>query len=1013
MLTILVSAIVLSTVLLILFQESESATIAWEKPLLAEERIFPLFNRSDELYVLNGSGEAMTYSEQLALVSLQGIVNRELSRIYIDFEGESEKNDSLLSFLSKKHNVSFNHITIGEVFGRFSDYVNGIVVYDEANTHTVNIATTLSGIHGLVIADADLALELIETYGFEIRYDLRERPWSDLREGVSIYDEALSSLYPLCGKRLIAILRPDKLMSRDYVIATRSFAFYVPQGPMTSDSNIRFMEKVLRSTPDNIPILGWFSLPTGAEENYFIQMISKSGKMAIGGEHFPNLSVLSSFQSTEGLRQSFLQRDLELKNKVYLTISVPDGDSIDFMYERMREIWDGDLRGSIPISWSMEPLLAELAPVFLEYFYDDATPNDTFLAGPSGAGYIYPNFTPDDSLNLYLWRAKRLLNETDIDIVWLLNSFTSYETPYSPHKLDGYAQVLQPKAMILDYGDTPVRRSYWIQTRDDGIGVPVIRSTHAWGDMDNFLGKVAMEVETYGTRPHFLFVPIMPWTITLDDIVEAINRLNSWFGEEFEIVSVNEFFDLFKRAMIMHARNGLDDVSRNPITRILASDPIESAEAEILLAEEMQAYGDLEGAVAHASLASGHLQEVERVTVLTGLVWLVIALALVALFVLARRGIIHRKRRPKPRRIILVLQLLLGVSLFYLGFFHILYSNFWNYFNFIAVVIAVPVILTIRRIFVALRKPSSTVNIAASISLFISSGLVLVHGLAIGLVAASLVLMFSSREDEASALGGTDYLLIFLGGLLIAMFLQLQFVAAAILSIWLIAFSIAPYVMPKEDSSGLISESGEQIDDVAPAGKFVLSSATSLLLILLFVPFVLPQNHYFSLAATFNLPFLQHLGILALLSSILVAPLLHGSLPATVKSVSLLPLLVIYSIIWFLLFFSPSPLFLGTTVIIAQLLAAVAFLQVYDRFGSAGGSAMTIVSRHILLFVLFGFVVVMPPLSYSLYLIRLPSSVVFFLYSPPLIISAFSALVFVLPILVLRLRGGQTRKPST
>lgn len=1012
-LTVFISAAVLSVTLLVaLYPGGESAPPEWKKPLVADERIFPAFTRSGELYVLNASEDAVTYAEQLALVSLQGVVNREQSRLYLDFEGESERNDSLLSFLMREHNVSVNQMTFGEAFDQFGDYATGIVVYDEDNIQTVNIATMLAGINDYVIADAELAVELSSNYGLPVAYDLRKSPWSELRDEVSIYEEALSSLYPLCEKRLIAILTPDKLMSRDYVIATRSFVFYVPLGPLTTGANIEFMKKVLDSTPENIPILGWFPSPTGAEENFLVQMISESGKMALGGESFPNLSVLSAFQPSEGLKQSSAQRDLDLESKVYVTISIPDGDNIDFMKHKMREIWDHDLRGSIPISWSMEPLLGELAPVFLEYFYDDATPSDTFVAGPSAAGYLYPNFTPDESLNLYLWRARRLLNQTDVDVVWLLNSFTSYETPYSPQKLEGYAEVLRPEAIVLDYGDIAVTRSYWVQNTRDGIGVPIIRSTHAWGDTENFLGKVAMEVETLREGPHFLFVPVMPWTMTLDEVVEAIETLNSWFETEFEMVSVYEFFDLFKRAMIDEAKNELDAISSDPIAKTIAGGLIQSAQTQVRLAEEMQAQGDAERALGHASIASGYLKDVEGVVVLTGLVLLIAVLAVATLVFMVRRGLLRQIKRPRARRTLLVLQLLFGVSLFYLGFFHVLYSNFWNYINFTSIVIAIPVVLFLRKRIAVLREPSSAVNLAASICLSISSGLVLIHGIAIGFSAAFLLQIFSSREDEASAFGGTDYLLIFLGGLIIAMLLGLQPLEIIVLSIWLIALSYALHVAAREDRSiPLVQRTSEHVD-VARPGRYALSFTTSLLLILLLIPFVFSQNHYFSLVSDFNAPLLEHLGLLALLSSVAVAPLLQSALPAKVRSRSLLPLVGIYGTIWFLLFLSPSPFFLGVTVIVTQLAASVAFLQAYQRFNEIGGSVTTLASRHFALFVLFAFVVIMPPLSYSLYLFPLPSSVAFFLYTPPLIITAFSALVLIPLVLVLHLKRPRKSESS-
>lgn len=989
LLVIFVSAVFLSSALLVVLSPQEkNAVNKWEHTPSAEERIFPLFNRSNDLYVVNVSGEEADYSKQLAIVSLQGIVNRELSRIYVDFDGNSDRNSSLLSFLSSEYNLSLNRITSDEFFEQFIEYAKGIIVYDEGNANTVNIATILAGLEDCVIANPSLAKELHESYGLEVKYDLRDKPWSDLRDEVSIYDEALANLYPLCEKKLIAILSPEKVRSRDYVIATKSFVFYVPQGPLTSEDNMRFMEKVLKSTPRNIPILGWFPSFSGAEENFFVQKISRTGKMSLGGENFPNLSVLSSFQLTRPLQQSFCQRKIRLEKKIYLTLAIPDGDNIDFMNEKMKEIWNSEIRGRIPISWSIQPLLAELAPAYLKYIYEDATSNDTFLAAPSGAGYVYPNFMSNQDLDLYLWRAKRFLNETDLNIVWLLNSFTSYETPYSPAKLDAYAEVLRPEAMILDYGDTPVTRSYWIQSTESGIGIPVIRSTHVWGDIDNFIGKISMEAETYRARPHFIFVPIMPWTVNLEDVVEAVGILNQWYPDEFEIVSLNEFFGLFREAMIERANSQFVSLSEDPVAGVFAGALLDSANKEIGRAKEMQDNGDMGGAVAHASTAVAYLQEATTLTILIEVILIVTAIALLAVFQLWRKGITRPKKPQKLGHYFVILQLLFSLTLFYLGFLFVLYSNFWNYLNFLAIVIAIPVTLLLLRILAKVRKLNPVINFVASICLSLSTGLVFVHGLALGLVAISLLLIFSSKENEVSTLSGAEFLLIFLGSFILSSFLQMQLVVLVILSIWVLTFSIASCFVRKGPK---LTPLNAKKENKGGTRRLVPSLVLSLLLILLLLPFVYPQNHYFSLVAGYNFSLLSSVSVLALLSSIIVGPILYKALPIRFGPLSSFSFVFAFSSLWFFAFLSPSAFFLCVVVLTTQLLAAVVFLHTYDRFG--GKSSSSILSKYILLFVLFAFFCVMPPISYSLYLFPWSPSIVFLLYTPPLILSAFSSLV--------------------
>ena len=55
--------------------------------------------------------------------------------------------------------------------------------------------------------------------------------------------------------------------------------------------------------------------------------------------------------------------------------------------------WGSPLRGRVPIGWTLSPALYSLAPPVMHHIYSTATPNDTFVAAPSGLGYIYPDLT--------------------------------------------------------------------------------------------------------------------------------------------------------------------------------------------------------------------------------------------------------------------------------------------------------------------------------------------------------------------------------------------------------------------------------------------------------------------------------------------------------------------------------------------------------------------------------------------------------------------------------------------
>jgi len=65
-----------------------------------------------------------------------------------------------------------------------------------------------------------------------------------------------------------------------------------------------------------------------------------------------------------------------------------DGDNIQWLQGGWRsDEWYGSPdRGAVPIGWTFAPAMESLAPVILDWAKSNATANDTFVAGPSGAG---------------------------------------------------------------------------------------------------------------------------------------------------------------------------------------------------------------------------------------------------------------------------------------------------------------------------------------------------------------------------------------------------------------------------------------------------------------------------------------------------------------------------------------------------------------------------------------------------------------------------------------------------
>jgi len=89
-------------------------------------------------------------------------------------------------------------------------------------------------------------------------------------------------------------------------------------------------------------------------------------------------------------RKGYLKADGAVEPKAYAAIYAGDYDSAAWLYETMPTIWDDPNRGRVPVGWAFDPILEDRFPTGLVYARETAGPNDTFISGDSGAGYLNP-----------------------------------------------------------------------------------------------------------------------------------------------------------------------------------------------------------------------------------------------------------------------------------------------------------------------------------------------------------------------------------------------------------------------------------------------------------------------------------------------------------------------------------------------------------------------------------------------------------------------------------------------
>jgi hypothetical protein len=635
---------------------------------------FPVFSMAPVLHVVSPL-DGMNESTRLLMTSLQGFVNREQVELYLDVDGVADHLTETMASWQERYGLSYDYVAPQQALDLYASRANGMIVYDPSRPESINIGTIIAGQMGGLLVGPDLAGWMSVRYGLPVLFDYAERGWAAL-DAIGAYDRALQELYPSSSPTLLAILPPDRWTIRDYLVATQTFVFYLPQGVLASPFDTAATMRILRAAPRGIPVLGWFNSPTLTEENSFLQLVSREGKFVVGVQNVTNLSVLTALGRTLPHGRPPAPAPGPLEDKTYVVLAIPDGDNLDFVAGRMRELWAEPVRGTLPFAWSLNPLLVELAPPLLDAYYDTATPLDRFIAAPSGAGYLYPDYAGRDDLSPYVAFSKRYLDAAAMDVVWLLNAFPASEIRYSSATLSTYVEGLQPHGVVLDYADQPRSRDAWMQTGGPAVA-PVVRSTHFWTTADNVLGKVGAAAATWDRGPHFIWLTIYTFRFHLRDARALVDVLDARLPGGIEVVTPDTFFSHLRHDFVREGAERLRVVERDLIASIVFRGSVDLARRHLLEATTYLGGGDEDRAAAAAFRGLEELRGLRSAEAL-----LLSLLVLLSAGLLAMRALRSPRGSSRPATAIhlgTIVFIAAAVGLFMFALREAVDQNFWTY----------------------------------------------------------------------------------------------------------------------------------------------------------------------------------------------------------------------------------------------------------------------------------------------------------------------------------------------
>jgi hypothetical protein len=495
--------------------------IAWPA-----DRVFPQFAAATHFDVVDV--DRSSADERVLFATLQGIVNRRRPRIYL-LQRAGEGKTTWLDTLAVPHATIANP---WDLIARYRSEIKGIVIDDPNVPATVNVATTLAGLDDAVVASPDLASRLQNDDHLAVIEDLRGRFASDLAADRWEVD----NLWPRTTHRLFVGIGPrEAAQFRDYPVAVKALAIALRVG----DPDERALwDKLARDMPPNSPYVGFFDIHERASgEIPGIRFLTERGLYDVAGTLFENATAFSGVAAPSLADPQPPAAAGAPQNKIYVTMTMSDGDNLQYMEHRMRMAWNDQARGQVPLNWTVQPLAADIAPMLLGYYRKTASADDYLMAGPSGAGYAFVSTFPIDAYNDFARQTGRYFARTGIRVMQMHNLVDGGPlAPPADHAaaLAAGAQPLgvmtfirrvPPQAMVFGGGLVTATQAFVHDVA--GASEAIARLSAGWD----------------GRSPKFIAIYLDAWHMGPRDAAAIANGL----GPNYQVVRADTFFQFARQ----------------------------------------------------------------------------------------------------------------------------------------------------------------------------------------------------------------------------------------------------------------------------------------------------------------------------------------------------------------------------------------------------------------------------------------------------------------------------------
>src|SRR5258707_78765 len=298
-----------------------------------------------------------TGSEVDLFASLEGIVTRAQPRIACVYSSAEEGEFTWLNI----NNLRYSLINGYSAVLKYKTNVTGLVITDTNQPDTLNLATTIAGLKNELICDPSLLAALTNApYNLVVQDDLRGMFSSKYQ----VYQYLYTNYWPQCTHRIIAGMETNGHGHlREYLVAVKAAAVWL--NPSVAGDASALAPFLSGMTPVGGVYMGWWP-----DEAAGLSWIASFGIPVIASDWFDNASLFGGV--TNSITVPPIPPAPQLQNKVYVSITLSDGDNVQYMQHHMKQNWGNSARGKTPIGWTAQPLAADLDPGMLNYYWSTA-----------------------------------------------------------------------------------------------------------------------------------------------------------------------------------------------------------------------------------------------------------------------------------------------------------------------------------------------------------------------------------------------------------------------------------------------------------------------------------------------------------------------------------------------------------------------------------------------------------------------------------------------------------------